>query len=496
MPLREFDFLGMLFPLNGAVYVANQYLTQTQQQRLQMVLAPQLRQSLEFLQVPILELRTLVQNEIQQNPTLEEQPTDNIQVEVEPGCSETEDAKEMDFQEEFEVLARLDDEWREYFQQNQSSQRYNSDDEEKRNFFLNSLSQNESLQEHLMNQLSLSNFGKEDLQIGELIIGSINEDGYLTVGLEELAETTGSDMGRIEEILSLIQEFDPIGVAARNLRECLLLQLHRIGKEASLTAAIVSEHIGALGSKKFVDIARALRVPVEDIQQAADFIATLEPKPGRMFASDTTSYVLPEVVVQKSDGEYIIALNNDQIPRLRISKHYRTLMSDPGTKPEVKSYIRDKIRAGAFLIKSIGQRQQTINRIAAEIVQVQNDFFEHGVTYLRPLTMAEVADVLGIHETTVSRAIANKYMQTPRGTFEMKYFFTPGLKTEDGKQISNKTIKDSIAQLVANEDSRSPLSDQSMVEKLKEQGIKIARRTVAKYREELRILPSHLRKSY
>jgi len=475
--------------------MAEQFLTQTQDQRLQMILAPQLRQSLEFLQVPILELRTLVQNELQENPTLEEQPTDNLQVEVEPGSSEPDDTKEIDFKEEFEVLARLDDEWREYFQQDQHRS-YNRDDEAKRQFFLDSLSQPQSLQEHLLAQLALSGLTEEQKKIGEMIIGSVNDDGYLTVQLQELASTTGYDLHELESALAVVQEFDPIGVAARSLSECLLIQLRRLGKDSTAAARIVERHLDDLGAKRFAEIARALKIPVDEVHEASRLIATLEPKPGRGFEPEATSYVLPEVVVQKVGGDYVIIMNNDQIPHLRISKHYRTLMESAETTAEVKNYIRDKVRAGAFLIKSIHQRQQTIRRIATEIVRVQRDFFDHGISALRPLTMAEIATVLGIHETTVSRAIANKYMQTPRGMFEMKYFFTPGFKTADGKEISNKTIKDTLVHLVSNEDPGNPLSDQAMVQALKEQGITVARRTIAKYRDELKILPSHLRKSF
>ena len=482
----------------GGSGVAEQYLAQSQQQRLQMVLAPQLRQSLEFLQVPIMELRTLVQQELQENPTLEDLPLESTQLEIEPGSNDDtpEDNKELDFKEEFEILARLDDEWREYFQQHQSYTPPNRDEEARRQFFLDSLSQPESLQEHLLSQLKLSGLDEHRKQIGELLIGSMNDDGFITAPLDDLATTTGFSQSEIEDMLGVIQEFDPIGVGARNLSECLLLQLERLGKGNTLAATVVANHLSALGARKFGDIARALKITVEEVHEISRFISTLEPKPGRIFVSDPTSYVLPEVVVQKIDGEYTVILNEDQVPRLRISRHYRQLMDDPTTPAEVKTYIREKVRAGAFLIKSIDQRQQTIGRIARAIVAVQTEFLDHGLSHLRPLTMSEIADELGIHETTVSRAIANKYMQSPRGIFEMKYFFTPGFKTADGQNISNKTIKDSILQLVNNEEPASPLSDQAMVEKLKEQGITVARRTIAKYRDELKILPSHLRKSF
>lgn len=480
--------------------MAEQYLAQTQQQRMQMVLAPQLRQSLELLQVPILELQTLVQKEIQANPTLEEEITDaKDRIEVEPIA----DAKDeeppsplksefSDFEEQFQALAKIDDEWRDHFKQ--STRTYTADDAARRQFFLDSLSQPESLQEHLMNQLMLAELPDEERQIGEMIIGSLTDDGYLSLDLNELTLTMGYDPAQVDRVYRLVREFDPVGVASKDLRECLLIQLERLDKADSLAHTIVDQHLKALAAHKFADIARSLKVPLDAVHDAARLIASLEPKPGRSYISSEPTYVLPEVVVGMDNGSYTVQLDNDQVPHLRISKYYRTLMQDPSTSNEVKAYIRDKIRAGEFLIRSIGQRQETIGRIAREIVQVQQEFMEKGVTALRPLTMAEIADKLGIHETTVSRAIANKYIQTPRGVYEMKYFFTPGFKSEDGTEISNKTIKDTIAQLVANEDPGAPLSDQTMVEKLKERGIKVARRTIAKYREELKILPSHLRR--
>ncbi len=479
--------------------MAEQLLGQTQSQRMQMILAPQLRQSLEMLQVPIMELQTLVQDELQLNPILEEELTDNKdRLEVESTKTETEDeqerAPEGDFDEQFEALAKLDDEYRDYCKLNSSSNSYSSDDAARRQFFLDSLSLPESLQEHLLGQLKLSGLDAEDFQLGELLLGNINDDGFMTASIEELVETTGFEDDHIDEMLGFIQEFDPVGVAARDLRECLLIQLRRLGHEESLASRIVRDHLTSLAGHKYTEIARSCKVPPEEVQKTAQFIATLEPKPGRSFSSTATTYVLPEVDVKKLNGEYVITLNNEQIPHLRISRHYRNLMSDPNTTSETKGYIRDKIRAGEFLIKSIGQRQQTISRIAREIIIVQEEFLEVGVSKLRPLTMAEIANKLGIHETTVSRAIANKYMQTPRGTYEMKYFFTPGFKTADGTLVSNKTIKDRIQHLVQNEDLTSPLSDQQMVDLLKEQGTKVARRTIAKYREELKILPSHLRK--
>ena len=471
-------------------------LTQTQQQRLQMVLAPQLRQSLALLQVPILELRSLVQQEMEQNPTLEEQPVETASLDAEPAePAGPEENKELDFKEEFEVLARLDEEWREYFQQDQAARPYTAEAAAKRQHFFDSLTQPESLQEHLRGQLILAALPEEDHRAAEMLIGSLNDDGYLITPLEELAHSTGMDPAQLDDLLKIVQEFDPIGVGARDLKECLLLQLKRLGKSEDPAATVVRDHLDDLGAKRYAQIAKAMKVTPEAVADLARFISTLEPRPGRMFSAESPAYVLPEVQVQKVGGEYLVTLNHDQVPRLLISRHYRQLMEDPGTTAEVRDYIREKVRAGMFLIRSIQQRQQTIYRIAVEIVAIQRDFLEQGLSHLRPLTMAEIAGKLGLHETTISRAIANKYMQTPRGTFEMKYFFTPGYQGRDGQQVSNKTIKDSIARLVQEEDPRQPLSDQAIVARLKEQGYEVARRTIAKYREELRILPSHLRRS-
>ena len=462
-----------------------------------MVLAPQLRQSLEMLQAPAMELRAMIRAELDRNPTLEELPPDAPPVDIEPVANtDIEDHKSMDFRKEFEILARLDDEWKDYFFQQREYQPHSSESEEKRNFLYDSITQGESLQEHLLHQLALSEFPEADRALGELIIGSINDDGYLTSDITELAATCGADVAHMQDILAVVQDFDPLGVGARDLRECLLFQLERLGKADSLAGKIVNGHLDRLGAHKLQDIARLLKVSVEDVQAAANFIATLEPKPGRAYSSESSPYITPEVVVRKVGDEYVVLMNDDDLPRLRISKHYRSLMNDGDTKSEVRNYIQERVRSSAFLIKSIHQRQQTIFRIATEIVRVQQDFLGNGISHLRPLTMSEVADAVNLHETTISRAVAGKHMQTPQGIFEMKYFFTPGLKTGDGNVISNKTVKDAIATLVSEENADNPLSDQDILEILTERGIQIARRTVAKYRIALKIPPSHMRKQY
>ena len=474
----------------------SQTLSLSQSQRLQMVLAPQLRQSLEMLQVPILELHAMIQKEIEQNPTLEELAPEGPTLEVETAPGEASDNSEMEFDKEFEVLAKLDDEWRDYFFQDLDNRPYNRDDDKKHQFLMDSLPQQESLQEHLISQLHMTSLSEQDQQIGEMVIGSINDDGYLATSVQELADSTPFTEEHIADILLVVQDFHPIGIGASDLQDCLLLQLERLGKADTLAGDIVRDHLDALAAHKMQNIAKALKASLEEVQAAAGFIHALDPKPGRAFTEEVASYVLPEVVVRKVEGEYVIILNDDQLPHLRISRHYRRLMENPDTTNEVKSYIRDRLRASTFLLKSIDQRQKTIYKIAAEIVRVQTPFLENGVSHLKPLTMSTVADAVGVHETTVSRAVNQKYMRTPIGTYELKYFFTPGIKTKNGADVSNKSVKEMISNMVANEDTAKPLSDQAIMEKLKADGIDVARRTVAKYRIVLKIPPSHMRKRF
>lgn len=476
-------------------------LHQVQKLSLQQILAPQLQQSLHLLQVAALELRTLVQEELQQNPLLEELPKDESPVEAERSGEDEESSQstskdELDFKQEFEVLSKLDEEWREYFAQTSSFRKTSPQQDEQRQHFFDSIVQQESLQQHLLEQLNLTNLPDDQRKVAELIIGSINDDGYLATPLEELAISSGLPLEQLQATLDFVQTFHPVGVGARNLKECLEIQLERLGKTETIEAVVVNQHLDDLGRKRYPEISRSLNITTEQVQQIANFISTLEPKPGRMFSTEQHQYVAADVVVQKISNDYVVILNNEQIPHLRISDTYKELMAGDTKSAETRDYIRDKVRAGKFLIKSIHQRQQTIYNIAKVIVQRQLDFLDNGITHLKPLTMAQVAEVVGVHETTVSRAVANKYMQTPQGLFEMKYFFTPGFETASGASLSNTSVKEQISKLIEHEDPTKPLSDQEIVAILKGNGIPIARRTVAKYRNELNILPSNLRKTY
>lgn len=494
----------------------------SQKMALSQVLAPQLQQSLALLQAPTLELKALVEQELAQNPTLEEAPITEMDqeekvsrandegdapepvdpaepptdVQFDPATEKPSNDPVDDFQAEFEKLTQMDQEWRDHFAQTSGPVRHSQEDEERRQFMFDSLVAGTSLQENLLDQVRMSELTDEHRGVAEMIIGNIDDYGYLQASVDELAFSTNIPADKITEVLKVIQSFDPPGVAARDLRECLMLQLERAGRTTALEYKILDEYMDALGKRRLPEIARGLGISVEDAQEAAMRIANLEPRPGREFLPDNQQYVMPEVFVNKVGDEYQVTTNNDQIPHLRISNFYKDLMSQAESSTEARDWIRDKIRAGKFLIKSLHQRQSTILNIGKEIVKRQVEFMDKGVAFLKPMTMVQVAEVVGVHETTVSRAVSGKYMQTPQGVFEMKYFFTSGIKTASGEGMSNTSVKDMIDEMVKKEDPSKPLSDEEIVRQLTEKGIQIARRTIAKYRSELNILPSHLRKKY
>ena len=455
-----------------------------------------MRQSLEILQAPLQELQQLIAHELELNPTIEIVEPEHELVEIESeSAQELDDVSEREFDEEYEMLARLDEDSRESFQHNEIIQRPGADADAKHQFQMESITAVHTLQQHLNEQLSLSSLSPQEQQIGEMLIGSLDDDGFLTLSIEELAESIGVVLEVVEDVLDEIQSFDPVGIASRNLEECLMQQLSRAGKRGTLEAQLVSGHLPDLARHRYADLARQLGVSEEDVREAAKHISMLDPRPGRQLAAADAVYVIPEVFVKKINGRWRVRTNDKELPRIRISKHYREMMEDPATSKEARRYIRDKVRGGSFLMKSMQQRQDTLKLIAVEVVKHQEAFLEEGVSQLKPLTMSEIAEKIGMHETTVSRAVNNKYMQTPRGTYELKYFFTPGYASAGGGEaVSNKSIKEAIRQLVDNEPASKPLSDQAIVRALGEQGFKVARRTITKYRDELHILPSHLRK--
>ena len=483
-----------------------------------LVLSPQMQQSLALLQAATLELKALVEAEMEQNPTLEElsppeveqsekkneegdgpEPSDPTEPPADVNFDPTTDKPDEpadDFVAEFERLAQIDQDWRDQFSQSNSSSRQTPEDEEKRQFMFDSLVANTSLQEILLEQVREDKMSDELKAIAEMIVGNIDEHGYLKSTVEELASATNTPPDRIEAVLAIVQSFDPPGVGARNLRECLMRQLERENQQDTVEYQIIRDHMDALCKRRIPEIAKAMDLSLDDIQEALARIGSLEPKPGRAFLADNNQYILPEVFVLRNGDEFTVSTNNEHVPHLRISNRYKDLMAQQGNSTEVVNWIREKIRAGKFLIKSLHQRQQTILNIGQEIVKRQREFMEKGVAFLKPLTMVQVAEIVGVHETTVSRAVSGKYMQTPQGIFEMKYFFTAGIHTDSGEGMSNTSVKDLIAEMFRKENTTQPLSDQEIVKMLKVKGIVIARRTVAKYRSELNILPSNLRKVY
>lgn len=492
-----------------------------QRQTQSLVLAPQLRQSLKILQVAALDLRSVIQEELQSNPTLEELPMEGETSADKPddtspdsangdsddasGSGPVDDSsggddgsarEELDFTKQFEILGKLDEDWRDHMANAGGAQPYSAEDAEKRQHFFDSLVSETSLQEHLMQQVVLDDLAPPVLEALHQLIGNLDDRGYLAQSPSDIALQANLPYDTVLQALKLLQSFDPPGIGSQTLAECLLAQLHAKGRGDTLAARMLRDHFELLSRRRIPELSRKLGVAPDDVQAAIEEIGKLDPAPGRRFAEDNNRVVVPDVVVEKEGDEWKIHLNSDYIPRLRISSTYRELIAKGTLSKDERDYLRERMRSGKFLIDSIEQRQRTIERITREIIKAQTPFFEQGVSQLRPLTMTQIADIVGVHETTVSRAIANKYMKTPHGVFEFKYFFTTGYQAESGAAVSNTSVKEMLADLITLEDKSSPLSDQELVAKLQEKGITLARRTVAKYREELGILPSNLRRDY
>ena len=494
-----------------------------QRQTQSLVLAPQLRHSLKILQVAALDLRSVIQEELQSNPTLEELPMEGVSLDkptesenspdrdsdvadsstAEPTASgdglEGENPREeMDFSKdkEFEILGKMDEDWRDHLSSVGGTQPFTSEDADRRQHFFDSLVTETSLQEHLMQQAEMADVSSPMVDAMRHLVGSLDDRGFLTQTASDVALQTGLPLAVVQDALRVLKTFDPPGIGALSLADCLLGQLAGAGRGHGLAARMIRDHFQLLTRRRIPELARKLGANADDVQSAIEEIGELDPAPGRRFAEDNNRVVVPDVTVEKDGDEWKVDLNSDYIPRLRISSTYRDLIAKGTLSKEERDYLRERMRSGKFLIDSIDQRQRTIERITREIITAQRDFFEHGLSHLKPLTMTRIADVVGVHETTVSRALANKYIKTPHGVFDFKYFFTPGYQAESGAAVSNTSVKEMIADLIAIENKASPASDQDLVAKLQEKGITIARRTIAKYREELGILPSNLRRDY
>ncbi|MDA9317279.1 RNA polymerase factor sigma-54 [Puniceicoccaceae bacterium] len=481
--------------------MSSQGFQQAQRQTQTLVLAPQLRNSLKILQAPAMDLRTSILEELQANPLLEELPIESISVEEQKHSSaenEREADEELDFDaEDFSTLEKMSKDMREQYSQENTGQSHTTEDEERREHFLNSLTESVSLQQHLIGQAELTDCSDQEREALLYLIGSLDDSGYLTETISNVALTARIPYGLVKNASAILKTFDPAGIGTENMLDCLATQLELRGRGESLTARILRDYFDLLVRRRVPELKRKTGATAEDIQDAIEEISTLEPAPGKRFSPDSNSVIDPDVTVYKDEyDEWQVILNNDYIPRLRISNTYKEMLAKGTLSKTEKEFMIERMRSGKFLINSIEQRQQTIERITCEILKLQIEFFEVGISKLRPLTMNTIAETVNVHETTVSRAIANKYIRTPHGVFPFKYFFTPGYKAANGESVSNKSIKDMISHIIEEENPAKPYSDQKIVDQLKDKDIKIARRTVAKYREELGILPTNLRRRY
>jgi RNA polymerase sigma-54 factor len=469
--------------------MSQQGLYQSQSQK--MAIGPQMQQSLQILQAPTLELRQIIQLELEVNPVLEVTTSD---VSLEEALShQVEDTGSDDFQGH----DQLDEEWKEYWSQSRvDTPLRRTDDQERRQYMMDSIVMFTTLQDHLLAQLRTMNLEDKVLIDGvEFLIGSLNDHGFLQYRLEDICINQGFAYEKMLEAKEILIGFDPVGVGADDLRECLLIQMDRLGKQNCIAYSVIENHFQDLANKRYSIIARKIGVGIDLVFKSAELISTLDPRPASRFRQDGNHYVTADVIVENDDGRWHVSLNQDELPMLKISHLYKDMLGQVSNASDVRNYIREKIKSGKFLMRAVQQRQQTILKIATQIVKYQEAFLNHGSSQLKPLNMLTIAEEVGVHETTVSRAVSGKYILTPHGLFEMKYFFTHGVQTKSGEDVSNTTVKNSLSELIKNESKQKPLSDEKIVMILNEQGIKVARRTVAKYREALGLLPSHLRKT-
>jgi RNA polymerase sigma-54 factor len=489
-----------------------------------LIMTPQLQQAIKLLQLSRLELQQSLTQHLLENPLLDEIQSDMDEGESLTNEEKVEDAPTLEGKDRSDAAVETREEqgspeefsasgWEEYFGRDRRSgdSEYSTAHDEFPSYE-QTVAKATSLEEHLLWQLSLSGLGDREKEIGRLIIGNLDDDGYLRIPLAEVVAGTGFTESEVESVLKDIQTFDPTGVGARDLPECLLMQLGHLGRnpfgslgsppgalKGSIIESIVLHHLKDLEKKQYAKVAKALNVTVEEVFQATKIIGELEPKPGRPFANTQNYVIVPDVFVVKNEGEWVVLLNDDGLPRMRISPYYKQLISSgqSGT-PETKAYMDEKLRAAQWVIRSIEQRNRTIVKVVSSIVKFQEQFFDHGVQYLRPLVLKQVAEDIGMHESTISRVTANKYMYCPQGMLELKFFFNAGLQRADepSGMHSSVSVRDMIKTMVAEEDAKRPLKDEEIAARLRKQGVLIARRTVAKYRAELNVPSASQRKRF
>ena len=460
-----------------------------------LIMTPSLQQAIKLLQLSKLELQEVLNQELLENPLLEE-TAEEVKTEEQETKTENEEEKKVETQEkEKDSFDEID--YDAYFQ-DYIEYGYNPRMNEEHDEFPieNTLTRPPNLTDHLTWQLMMSDASPRTKEIGQFIIGNIDEDGYLRASNEEIMASGKYEAGEVAVALKAIQSLDPIGVGARDLRECLLLQLEFLEVDEPLVDTIIRDHWEMFMQRHFVQLAKVIGIDLKTLEGIVEVIKHLDPKPGRKYSNERAIYVEPDVYIQKVGDEYVIVLNEDGMPKLRINGSYRAMLNSMDSKQdgETVNYIKDKIRSAVWLIKSLDQRQRTIYKVAESIVKHQREFLEKGIDYLRPLVLRDVADDIQMHESTVSRVVSNKYMHTPRGLFLMKYFFHSGIDSDTGEDISSLTVKKKIQSFIEAEDPRKPLSDSKIMKILNDEGINIARRTVAKYRDELNIPSSTDRK--
>lgn len=468
----------------------------TIEQTQKLVMTPELIQAIQILQFNTQELDAYVQEQILVNPVIEQTHHEsddggNDGSQVDDRSENRELQKELDWKEYIRNSRYDDSGYREY------SGRDREEDENRASMYERVVSNNVTLPEHLMFQFQFAAKNNACRRVGKYIIESLDENGYMTSSVEEIAGVTGVPTGKVLEALEIIHGLEPAGVGAKDLRECLLIQLENKEILTDDMRKIITEHLEDLAANRLGNVAKSLGKTIHEIQDMADIIKNLEPKPGRQFATEVeTKYVVPDVIVEKVDGEYVVTINESSTPHLNVSPYYRKLLKDADSDTQLAEYLSDRVSSALWLIKSIEQRKQTIFNVITAVVKYQHDFFEYGSKHLKVLTLKDIAEEVGIHESTVSRSISGKYLQCPRGVFEIKYFFSAGVSDARGEGISSNSVKEFIKELIDEEDPMKPLSDQKIVALLEEKGFNISRRTVAKYRDEMGVLSSSKRRRY
>jgi RNA polymerase sigma-54 factor len=466
----------------------------------QLVMTPQLQQAIKLLQLTRLELQDLVIQELEENPLLEES-TEQEEI-SEPDALEVAEQEHEPSQDsvDFHEVETGDDtlrDWDSYldgYNYSSGEQQYGGDDE--RPSFENLLTKKGTLIDHLLWQLHMGQYSEMDVRVGEVIIGNVDDYGYLRASNQEIAAASSATEEDVQDVLECIQEFDPPGVAARDLRECLLIQARNLGMRGSVVESILQNHLGDLEKRNYKQIVRSLKVDMNQVLVASRIISGFDPRPGSSFSTDDVHYISPDIFVHKVGDDYVVMLNEEGLPNLKVSSQYSDVRGNGITDSQTEHYINDKMRSAAWLIKSIQQRQRTIYKVAKSIIRFQREYFDRGIEYLRPLVLRDIAEDIGMHESTISRVTTNKYMQTPQGLLELKYFFNSGLSTSEGDFVASESVKNRIKEIIEKENPKKPLSDQKIAELLTGQTVNIARRTVTKYREMLNLGSSAERKRH